>query len=232
MNTRPELSIIVPAYMEADLIESSLDQLAAYLKIENLADNTEVIVVVADSPDNTAQLAKAQVTKFKNLKVIESGPKLGKGRDVKIGVMAASADYVLFTDADLATPLHHIKPALESLKNGSNVVIGIRNLWKIHNAFSRKVNSVMANWLVRLFLLPSISDSQCGFKGFSRDAAHKLFEKLTVQGWAFDMELLVIAKAYKFKLTSMPIKDWHDPKIAGLVGESTFLAGTIIFIIL
>lgn len=218
----PKYSIIIPAYEEATLIVSTLTAVQRYLKEEKLLDETEVVVVAAKGKDSTAQLARSQAKNFRHFQLIEPGPKVGKGRDVKAGIEAARGDFLLFTDADLATPEHHIKPAFEVLADGqADIVIGVRDLWSIHKDLYRKLVSVIANWLVRT-LLPTVPDSQCGFKGFSKEAAEKIFTKLTIVGWGFDIELLVIAKAKKLSIKKLKIKDWHDPKLeAGLVGEAT-----------
>lgn len=205
---QPKLSIIIPAYQEAARIEKSLDQLAIYLRRHNHTD-TEVVVVVADSPDGTAALVRAKAQLFTNLRVIDAGPRVGKGRDVRTGMMEATGSYKLFMDADLATPLHYIQNLYALIEQGSEVIIAVRNLHNSHTGI-RKLISSLGNWLVRTVLLPGIYDTQCGFKAFSATAAEKLFRRQTIVGWGFDMEILAIAGLQGYKITQITVPDWSD----------------------
>jgi dolichyl-phosphate beta-glucosyltransferase len=216
-------SIVIPAYKEAKIIESSLQKLVEFLHTSKTYDDTEVIVVAAES-DDTAKIAKNMSAKFKSLVVIEPGPKVGKGRDVKLGMLAAKGDYVLFTDADLATPVHHITTAWEALEAGSEVAIGTRDIIKIHKGH-RVIMSLGANILTRFLLLPGIPDTQCGFKAFTKTARDVCFTELETTGWGFDFEVLVRARKAKLKIKQIDIKDWADPKLnEGLAGESGITA--------
>lgn len=221
---RPEYSIVVPAYREAVVIEDSLRRLQTYLKGTDLLDITEVIVVTADSSDETAAIVRRQASLFPNFQFIQPGPKVGKGRDVRLGVLAAQARYILFTDADLATPEHHIAGAFRQLKDGADLVVGVRNLKQTHTALRAAVSG-LANQLVRVLRLSDINDTQCGFKGFRRDAANLIFKRTTIRGWGFDVEVLAIARLHGLKVKTIKIYDWHDPKLdQGLVGEPIWAA--------
>lgn len=208
MSARPQRSIIVPAYQEAARIGETLDRLAEYLR-EQGAGDTEVVVVVADSPDGTADIARGKADRFKQLRVVEPGPKVGKGRDVRIGMYEAAGKYKLFMDADLATPLHHLQPAWGALENGSDVVIAVRDLTSSHTGL-RKFVSGFGNRLVQLLILPGYKDTQCGFKGFTEQAAEQLFSRQTILGWGFDMEILTIARLRKLRVAQLPVPDWSD----------------------
>lgn len=206
--TQPHLSIIIPAYQEAGRIERTLDQLAAFLHSERLED-TEVIVAVAASSDGTADLATAKRSLFSRFRVIHTGPQIGKGRDVRSGVLEAKGKFRLFMDADLATPLHHIQEILPLLEQGADVVIAVRNLTQTHTGM-RLLISNGGNWLVRSVLLPGIKDTQCGFKAFTAEAAEELFCRQTILGWGFDMEILAIARMYKMRIDQVEVRDWSD----------------------
>lgn len=222
---KPQLSIVIPALNEERVIVRSLTRLHRYLVQNELLATTEVIVVAAGRADQTANLARAQARDFAWFQVLTPPRKVGKGRDVKLGVLAARGQQIIFMDADLATPLHHLTTAQALLGQGNDVVIGVRNLWVIHKGLGRKIASVVANWLVRIFLLPRMPDSQCGFKGFTREAAREIFSTLTIDGWGFDMELLVIADAHRYRTAIIRVDDWEDPRPeGGLVGESTWRA--------
>jgi len=219
-------SIIIPAFEEEDFIANTLSRLCDYLKRDaQIWDETEVIVVVANSSDKTAELARINGHFFKHFKLIEPGPKLGKGRDVKSGMLAAQGKYRLFMDADLATPLHHIVPAFKELDEGFDVVMGERNLWKVHKLFHRRIMSAVGNRVVRTLLGLKYGDTQCGFKAFTAQASEDLFSRQTIMGWGFDIEILAIARERGLKVKRHYVEDWHDPKDkTGLVGESAWKA--------
>ena len=228
MHKKIKYSIVIPAYSEAILIEESLNKVATYLKKDpSRYESTELIVVAADSNDNTSELAAAQSKLFSHFSLVKPGKKVGKGRDVRAGVLAAKGDYILFMDADLATPVRHIYSAFDLLEeSGADLLIADRPLNKIHNTRSRRIKSVLSNLLIRFLATPGIKDTQCGFKAFKRDAAIKVFEPLETLAWGFDIEILVRARANNYKIVTLRINDWFDPKEdkMGLVGESNLHA--------
>ncbi|MDB4956230.1 MAG: hypothetical protein JWO36_3799 [Myxococcales bacterium] len=180
--------------------------------------------MTADSPDDTVALAKASLGKFPHAKQLEPGAKIGKGRDVRAGMLAARGELVVFMDADLATPLHHLGTMLELLGD-ADLVIGYRELGNIHDRWERTISSQLANRLVQATLLPGIHDTQCGFKGFRRATIAPLFEPLVTMGWGFDFEVLARARQLGYRTEQLPLPDWHDPKgDEGLAGEVPWLA--------
>ena len=217
-----ELSIIIPAYNEAERIGSTLDELSSYLKKEKI--NAEVIVADASSPDGTAKVAERYKAKFKHLRIYDAGPKppgkFIKGLQVKKGMLEATGDIVLFMDADLATPLKYIKDALTQVKSGHEVAICVRNLQKSHKGL-RKVISGFGNFLVQFMLLPGITDTQCGFKAFSKDAVKTIFPLQTIDSWGFDMEILAIARKKGYSIGIIPVPDWHDVKEGSKISGSS-----------
>ncbi len=219
---QPELSIIIPAYQEAARIEHTLETLAAYLKGHKY-DDTEVLVVSADSPDGTAELARRKAKLFRQIRVVESGPKVGKGRDVRTGMMEATGTYRLFMDADLATPLHYIEDVRREMAAGRDVIIATRDLTSSHTGL-RKLLSSLGNRLVQLLLLPGFRDTQCGFKAFSAEAADELFRRQTILGWGFDMEILAIARMRGYSIVQIAAPDWSDMPNGTFEGEVTSAA--------
>lgn len=218
-------SIIIPALNEAQFIGSTLESLRAFLELQSWAGTTEVIVVAANGTDDTATIAKQHSASFAHCKVIEPGPKVGKGRDVRQGMLAATGMYRLFMDADLATPLHHLVRAFDELEKGADVVIGERDLLKVHKTIKRRMVSKVGNALIRMMLGLKYRDSQCGFKGFSAQAADLLFNKQTITGWGFDIELLTIAREHGLRVATLSVPDWSDPKLdSPLAGESALSA--------
>lgn len=220
-------TIVIPAYNEEGFITSTLKDLSKYLSAQKMDRSTEVIVVAAKGGDGTAELARRQQKKFKELRVIELPNKVGKGRDVKVGLVNSRGSYVLFMDADLATPLHHIKPLFTELQKNQGLVYGVRNLGTMHNSFFRKATSRLGNSLVQKLLMRGVEDSQCGFKGMDKDVLDLVLEKSVINGWGFDFELFsIINKACEdIPQTPIRIDDWKDPKgTEGLAGERKMLA--------
>lgn len=223
----PNLSIILPAYNEADLIGQSLIKLNQYLSKEMGSETVEVLVVI-NSPASDGTLAKAEeaVSSFepsKNHKFIihDAKKRLGKGGAVKLGMQMAKGEYKLFMDTDLATPLIHIKKALSLIQQTkSDLVIGTRNLSSMHKTMLRRLSSQASNLAVQLLILPGFKDTQCGFKLFTSEAADLVFSKLTSTSWSFDMEAILIARQNKLKIEQLPINGWKDPKEQGLAGDS------------
>lgn len=212
MSKQPDITIVIPAYREEKRIGSSLDKLSRFLEKDSFfkTKNTEVIVVAADSPDRTDSVVRSRQSSFKDLKLLKPGKKAGKGRDVRYGMLRSRGRFVIFMDADLATPLKHLEEFYKSCAQGSDVVIGTRDITKHHANLIRRAISYTGNVLFRLVSGMWIEDSQCGFKMFSNQAADVCFSKLTLQGWSFDMEILVIAKLYNLNIKTIRIDDWVD----------------------
>lgn len=212
LQNQPDLSIVIPALNEEKRIGNTLDTLAAFLNKDTYFKqiDTEVIVVAADAPDRTHEIVISKQKLFRRFQLLKPGPHNGKGRDVQYGMLRANGKYVLYMDADLATPLHHLKKFYEECKNGSNLVVGTRNLLDHHPNSLRRLISNIGNILFRIAGGVWIEDSQCGFKMFRKDAAQLCFSKLKIMGWGFDMEILAIAKANKLKIKSLRINDWQD----------------------
>lgn len=203
-----DLSLVIGAYQEAKRIGQSLDELATWLQSHDYGA-VEVVVVTADSPDGTADIVRSHAKKFASLHLVEPGPKMGKGRDIRDGMLAATGKVRLFMDADLATPLHHIDEAVAAIASGSDVAIAVRDLSSSHTGV-RKFVSWGGNLLSRTLVAPDITDTQCGFKAFTAEAAETIFSRLTIMGWGFDMEVIAIAKAQGYQITTIPAPDWHD----------------------
>jgi glycosyltransferase involved in cell wall biosynthesis len=221
-------SIVVPAYKEADRIADSLHEIHTYLRDHSLLGTAEVIVVTAEASDDTVDIVQKNISIFKNHQHILPGKKVGKGRDVKAGILKAMGEYVVFMDADLATPLIYLNDAFSALESGYDVAIGVRDLRSIHSRTSRTLSSLVLNGIVRLVLGTSIRDTQCGFKAFTRKAAIKIFKRQTINGWGFDVELIAIAKRHAMSIKTIEIPDWHDPKSykEGLTGEPQIVASS------
>lgn len=207
-----DLSIVIPAYREEKRIGRTLDRLAVFLKHDTFFNRktVEILVVAADTPDKTQEVVIAKQRLFNNLQLLKPGSKVGKGRDVQYGMLQARGRFVVFMDADLATPLHHLEKFYVACEQGSDVVIGTRDLLTYRPDGLRRLVSIAGNILFRLVSGLWIEDSQCGFKMFSNQAARLCFSKLTILGWGFDMEILAIARVNGLKIQHYRINDWRD----------------------
>jgi len=216
-----DLTIVIPAFMEATRIGDTLQQVADWLDNHNLG-KIEVIVVSAHSPDNTIGIVRQHAQLFENFVLVNAGPKVGKGRDVAIGMLHARGRYRLFFDADLATPLRHLEQVQRFIEDNGVVGVGVRNVGHYHNTFVRNMLSRTASAVARVLIAPNVRDTQCGFKVFRGDVAETLFGRMRVMGWNSDMEIIALARKYQHSITTFEIPDWIDPKAhdEGLVGDS------------
>ena len=219
MKSTVDVSIVIPAYNEEAVIETTLQELADYVAKHKAKLGVCEVVVVAAGTDATPKIARTFAKQFDELQVLTPVGRVGKGRDVRVGMLAAKGDVQLFMDADLSTPLHHVVPMVESLRKGKDVVVGARRLSKIHEGIMRAMLSVASNLVIRTILLPRYKDTQCGFKGFTAHASQLLFEQQEIKGWGFDLEILQYAKEARLKIKQMPINDWHEARGEDLRGE-------------
>jgi dolichyl-phosphate beta-glucosyltransferase len=210
-----KLSVVIPAYNEEKRIAKTLQDVDAYL--EKQSYGYEILVVDNGSRDKTVQVvSKLGATTIENAHILEQPPIVAgnnKGNAVRKGIMEASGEYVVFMDADNATPIREIEKFWPFLESGIEVVIGSRyqdpSVVKIRQPFYKIVLSRMSNTLIQVVLIPHIKDTQCGFKAFKTTAAKKIFKHLTIFGWAFDMELLAIALKFSFRIKEVPVS-WEE----------------------
>lgn len=214
-----DTTFVIPAYNEQEVIAQTLDSLATYVRQHKAKLGVCEVVVVAAGNDKTAELAKGFAKKFDAMQIITPPSRVGKGRDVRLGLQAAQGAVRLFMDADLSTPLHHVLPMIEKLRGESDVVIGVRNLTAIHEGRARSLLSRASNLVIQTVLLPGYRDTQCGFKGFTAQAVERLFQQQRVQGWGFDLEVLRYAKEAHLRVAQLPIPDWYETRGDDLRGE-------------
>jgi putative flippase GtrA len=223
-----DLSIVIPAYREAEYIGDTLKKLAACIGWNNFG-TVEVVVVAADGGDNTAQIAAAHAGLFQHFQLVQPGEKVGKGRDVQTGMLKARGKYRMFMDADLATPLWHMLRVKWFMERGGSVGIGVRRPGRYHHTTMRNFISLCCSLLTFMVAVPGIKDARCGFKVFEARVAEQLFSRIRLLQWGFDTELLALARHFKHKITTFDIDDWHDPRENGdgLIGEANNLLGVI-----
>jgi dolichyl-phosphate beta-glucosyltransferase len=206
----PELSIVLPVYNEELVLERSLGELFAYL--DTLGPSFEVIAADDGSVDRSLAILRAWAAREPRLIVTGHAPNRGKGAAVRSGMALARGDLQVFMDADLSTPLCELPGFLGALGSGYDVVLGNRRAPGSH---IERRQPLLREWLgrgftllTRTFLAPGVQDFTCGFKGFRREAAQAIFARSTLDGWAFDAELVVIAEVQGFKLVQVPVS-WH-----------------------
>ena len=219
------LSIIVPCYNEELRLGPTLEELAQFVSAR--VEDYEVIVVDDGSSDATSDVARASVCP--NLRVIRSDINMGKGHAVRMGMLAAQGDLRLFADADGSTPIEEfasLEKALDEI-GGSGVSFASIGLSGAEVTTSqrglRPAAGRFGNWLIRLIALPGVFDSQRGFKLFSADAATAVFSRSVVDRWAFDVEVLALARHLGFDLVEVPITWAHkdDSRVTALSYVST-----------
>ncbi len=205
-----DLSIVVPAYNEESRIGDTLDFIHAYLQNEEF--NSEVIVVSDGSTDETCTVVKEIAATRSYLRLIDLGVNKGKGAAVRTGVLASQGAYVLFTDADNSTPIEEVSKFWEA-KKASDILIGSRYLENSNVVVSQPWYRVMigrsANFLIQLFLVDGVRDTQCGFKLLNAQAAHDIFSRMKVDGFGFDMELLALAELLGYSILELPVS-WYN----------------------
>ena len=185
---QPYLSIIVPAYDEAERLPKTL--LDMDKRLEHAPYSYEIVVVNDGSKDNTAEVVEKMKKLVRNLKLIDNTENKGKGGVVRQGMLLTNGTVRLFTDADNSTSIDQFDQMIPLFKEGYEVVIGSRVVAGAKldppEPWWRQLIGKALNLLVQLLLLPGIWDTQCGFKAFTADAAMKVFEKSRLPGWGFN----------------------------------------------
>lgn len=200
------LSIIIPAYNESNRLENRIKTLATH--ISDCRYPVEVIIVNDGSTDNTLDLGRQLADEFQFVTCLSHEINQGKGAAVKTGVLAARGEFIIFTDADDTFTFDHISHILGSLKEGHDIAVGSREgkLNRIDGeSWFRKIMGRTFNLFVQLLLLPGFSDTQCGLKGFRRQAAHELFHRQRLHGFAFDVEVLTLARAMNYDIARVGV---------------------------
>jgi dolichyl-phosphate beta-glucosyltransferase len=214
------LSLVIPAYKEATRIGPTLKTIYDYLgKAEY---QSEVIVVDDGSPDDTKAVIEktfAEIPPSEKLsfRLIEYGVNKGKGAAVQAGMLAATGDVCIFTDADLSTPIYEIEKVFAGITEGFDVVIGSRalegrKLVKVHQPWYREAMGRFFNLLVQIFVIRGIRDTQCGFKGFRNEVAKKLFNEQKVMGFSFDVDILFLARKHGYKIKEVAVEWYNDER--------------------
>jgi dolichyl-phosphate beta-glucosyltransferase len=202
------LSVVIPAFNEESRLPATLREIVGYLAATEW--NWEIRVIDDGSSDRTAEVTRT-FRRDEPRVFLQSEPHRGKGGAVKAGLMAARGSYRIVSDADLSVPISEVIRFLPPQLTGVDVAIGTREgagACRIGEPSRRHIVGRIFNALVKLLLLPGINDTQCGFKVFTARAAELIFPLVTINGWAFDIEALCIARQHALRFVEIPIQ-WH-----------------------
>lgn len=217
------LSIVVPAYDEARRIVSTLRAILRYVDQKYLEAE---VICCADGEDGTREAAGELAHYDARLIVMGHATRLGKGRGVREGVLRARGDVIGFVDADYKTPIEELDALLPYFERGADVVIGSRKLADsqidVAQPLYRRLGSNAFHMVMRRLVgLHGIHDTQCGFKFFKREVAHRIFSMQQIDGYMFDVEILRLAMLLGYTIQEVPVR-WRDD------GDSRYnpIAGT------
>ncbi|HEY4052319.1 MAG TPA: dolichyl-phosphate beta-glucosyltransferase [Terriglobales bacterium] len=207
----PKYSIIIPAYNESARLGSTLDCVLDYVSRQQW--ETEIIVVNDGSRDHTADLVREYAKNHPCLRLLENPGNRGKGFSVRNGMLNASGELLLFSDADLSSPIEEAPKLFAAIHAGADVAIGSRwlrpELQTHRQSLLRQFYGRIFNVALRILLGLNLRDTQCGFKAFTRDAAQKIFPQQQIERWGFDPELLFLARKLKMKIAEVPVAWAH-----------------------
>jgi dolichyl-phosphate beta-glucosyltransferase len=211
----PEISVVVPAYNEAVRLQATLPRLWGALN--RRFAGFEVIVVDDGSSDGTARVVTRFSATHPNVRLVSYPQNRGKGFAVKTGMLTAIGEYVLFSDADLSTPVREVRKLLAALRDGYDVAIGSRasrasKILKCQPLYRICLGKIF-NRLVQILTVAGISDTQCGFKCFRRPAVREIFENCRVDGFSFDVEALFLARRKGLRIKEIGVL-WRNSSLS------------------
>ncbi|MEX2144124.1 MAG: dolichyl-phosphate beta-glucosyltransferase [Anaerolineales bacterium] len=212
MPQAPFLSLIIPAYNEEQRLPDTLQKIHNFLTAQSYS--SEVLVVENGSADHTFEVAQAFAEEHSSFRVLRAGDR-GKGLAVRQGMLAAAGQHRMMADADLSMPVDQVNRFLPPQQTGANIVIASREApgaVRYNEPNYRHVGGRVINNLIRLMALPGLQDTQCGFKCFTAAVAEDLFSKQTILGWAFDVEILYVARLRGYSIVELPIPWYYSPQ--------------------
>jgi len=203
----PSLSVVIPAFNEALRLPATLERIRRQL--EARGQPFEIVVVNDGSSDATAEVARAAGAP---VELLHHAQNRGKGHAVRAGMLAARGERRLMTDADLSTPIEELERLEAAIRAGADVAIGSRKMAgatiETRQPPLREAMGRVFTFLTRLAVV-DVSDVTCGFKLFTRDAAHDVFAQVTLDDWSFDAEALFATRHLGYELVEVPVR-WKD----------------------
>lgn len=217
------MSVVIPAYNEENRIAKTLQAVSDFLKKQSYS--YEILVINDGSKDNTAGVVEKLEANISNLRLINNKENHGKGWVTKQGMLEAVGDVRVFMDADNSTKIDEITNFLPFFEQGFDLVLGSRRIAGSNVAKDQNHLREFLGWVFRTIvhtLVPvGVTDTQCGFKAFSASAASAIFPKQTIFRWAFDVEILALARRSKYKIKEVPITWVNDEashvKLSGMI---------------
>ncbi|MPZ15140.1 MAG: glycosyltransferase [Chloroflexi bacterium] len=206
-----DLSIVIPAFNEEARLPAAIAAVAGYLEANGCRG--EVVIVENGSTDQTAEIARAAARADPRFRALHVDAR-GKGRAVRMGMLASRGGTVVFCDADFSMSIEDLAVLKGALADGADVAIASREASGAHRLgepLARHLMGRVYNWLVQIVAVPGVRDTQCGFKAFRRPAAEHLFRRQTIDGWAFDVEVLFLARRGHFRVKEVPVTWRYDP---------------------
>ena len=204
-------SIVIPAYNEGHRLGSTLERVLGYVRDQGW--NAEVIVVNDGSRDNTAELVRGFAARDSVLRLIENPGNRGKGYAVRNGMLNARGEIIVFSDADLSSPIEEMPKLLAALAVGADIAIGSRwlraELQTQRQSLHRQLFGRIFNALNRVILGLQFKDTQCGFKAFTRRAAQMILPLQRIERWGFDPEILFLARKFGLRIDEVPVRWGH-----------------------
>jgi dolichyl-phosphate beta-glucosyltransferase len=229
----PLLTLVIPAFNEAARLPKSLVELQQHSS--NWDFPYEIVVVVEPSSDHTLDLASAAAKNFPELKVIGNPVHRGKGFAVRTGMLAGQGEILFFTDSDLSTPLTDLDRAVALFKAQPEIdlIVGSRkhpdSQILQHQSPMRELMGNTFNRIVRTSAGFKFLDTQCGFKGFRAEAAREIFQRAQIDGFSFDVEVLLLAEAMDFTVLEVPVHWSNSPESkVNVVGDSLKMFGDLV----
>jgi len=205
-----DVSVVIPVYNEERRIKSTLEKIISYFKFRKIT--YEIIVVNDRSVDKTVDVVSSFFKK--GVRLIQNNSKKGKGASVRKGMIESKGRIVMFSDADLSTPITEFSKLVQYIDEGYHVVIGSRAIKGANvvkpQPFYRIIMARFFNFLVNLFVIKGIKDTQCGFKMFKKNAVKNIFRKQKLTGFSFDVEVLYLARMNGYLVKEVPIKWIND----------------------
>jgi dolichyl-phosphate beta-glucosyltransferase len=205
-------SIVIPAYNESERLGATLEKVLAYVRQQGW--DAEVIVVNDGSRDNTAEIVRAFAKNNPILRLVENPGNRGKGYSVRNGILSSRGDIVVFSDADLSSPIEEMPKLLQALGGGADIAIGSRwlraELQTQRQSLHRQLFGRVFNCLNRILLGLQFKDTQCGFKAFTRRAAQMILPLQRIERWGFDPEILFLARKFGFRVEEVPVRWGHS----------------------
>ncbi|MDD5439342.1 MAG: glycosyltransferase family 2 protein [Candidatus Omnitrophica bacterium] len=200
------LSVVIPAYNEAKKIRTTFSRLDRFFSQKPY--QMEYVFVNDGSADNTLDIIREMTRGRNDVLILANEKNMGKGYTLRRGMLSAGGDYILFMDADMATPLGAFNDFEEHLGD-YDIIIGSRWLKesniKIPQPWYRRSMGIVFYMIIRAWFLKSVTDTNCGFKCYRRDVAKDIFSTQVLEGWGFDVELLYIAQKRKYRIKEVPV---------------------------